>query len=395
MGVTRTSIRAGVRARLVLLLGGLIAGLICAELVARMAFERGEGPFAHNPIIQSQAQQVDLFESDSELGHRLNGGGFVGVYERGLISLDQITKDQRRVGRTVVLNLGDSSTSGWDSNVIVGNALRHRDGKPLKSPFQNYPTYSDVLGRNPSLYVINAGIPGFSSLQGRLYLTRLLSEFRRVGVRIDLITIYFGNNDSAWNGNVSDRYSVPRGGSSFQLVRILDQATSRWRIVPRVRPEEYREHLGAMAQLGKQTGARVLFIQPVVPRAWPPGLRATGLEAEVQAQLERVASQEVGRRLRHAQVLYAQGNALLHDVNGEQAKVLLDEALENDFLVPRIKIAYATVLQDVARNEGVDVVSVAGQLPVDDSRYFIDYCHPIEPANVLIAAGIEKALLAK
>src|SRR5260221_11300094 len=135
--------------------------LILCEVTARAVFERGEGPFSHNPIIQKQAEQVDLFEPDPILGHRLRGGGFVGVYQPGLVSLEQIVSDERRVGKVFVLNLGDSSTSGWDSNVVVGNAHRHQRGERLKSPFQDYQTYSDLLANDPSLYVVNAGVPGF------------------------------------------------------------------------------------------------------------------------------------------------------------------------------------------------------------------------------------------
>jgi lysophospholipase L1-like esterase len=389
----RTARRSTWKKLLVLGIAVLFA-LGVGELLSRALFDKKHGPFSHNPIIQKQAESdFPTFEPDPELGHHLKDGGFIGVYHGGLVSLKQILSDERRHGRRIVLNLGDSSTSGWDSDVVAENAGRVRRGEPLRSPFQSYKTYSDIMAKDPGLYVINAGIPGYTSLQGARYLRRLVDMFRRADMRIDVVTIYFGNNDSAWNGNIEDRYLLPSDGVQLQLRRTADQATKGFRVVTRISTEDYSAHLHEIVTTARAAGAQVILIEPVIPRNWPPGLRAKGLEDEAEMHMNTLAAgTKVGALLRQAQDFYRRGSDALSGGRLEDARALFDQARERDYLVPRIKAPHDEVLRDRAVRDSVPLISTRARIPLDDSAYFIDYCHPIEPANDLISAEVVSAI---
>lgn len=368
---------------------GVVLGLLIAETLARVTSPPNQhDPFAHNPIIKKQADQVDLFERDAKLGHRLKGGSFVGVYSPGLVFLKQIIEDPRRKGRIVVLNLGDSSTSGWDSDVIEENAERLKRGKKLRSPFQGYKTYSDILAEDSRLYVINAGVPGFSSLQGARYLRRLLDEFKRVGVHVDVVTVYFGNNDSAWNGNIKDRYQLPESGLQLHLLRVVDQAAWWFRVVTRVTASEYAGHIREIIGVCREAGVHVIPLEPVVQRVWQPGLRTRVRKDEVEKLLTGLRGTEVKNLLVHAQELFSQGMRALSAGEIDRARQLLEQAREEDYIVPRIKEGHMRALHEVADREGVTLVSVKEKVPLNDSAFFRDYCHPVDPANRLFADAL-------
>ena len=367
---------------------GIALSVGIAEFATRLLIPTPQGPFAHNPIIQKQANDVDLFEADEELGHRLKRGRFIGVYRNGLITADEISQDPMRKGKLFVLSIGDSSTSGWNSDVVVENAQRHSLGEPLRSPFQTYRTYSDILAEAPRLYVVNAGVPGFTSLQGSRYLERLLEEFDSLGIRIDVVTVYFGNNDSAWNGNIQDKYVLPSEGLRLQLLRIADQSTGSFRVVPRVSAADYTDHVTDMIQTCREAGADIVLVEPAIPKYWMPGLRATSLEDKVTEQYASLEGSKVQELLYEARDSYKKGCESAEASGLHEAEAYFVEAQEMDFIVPRIKRKHVSALQAVAEQEDVPLVSVAGKIPIDDRNFFLDYCHPIEPANEMIAEGI-------
>ena len=194
----------------ILIFGGLEAAL-------RVIPDKSFHPFADNPITAAQAND-QIFAVDKYLGFKLNpyfrqldGDDvdnnktyYIGVDNKKLQTLDEII-DALDSHRKIVLNVGDSSTTGWDSDIITLNKLYLNNApngigfRPM-SPFFRYKTYSDLLAEN-GLSVINAGVPGYTSLIGKTQLRTLLSELQSRNVRVDYVTIYFGNNDSASNGN--------------------------------------------------------------------------------------------------------------------------------------------------------------------------------------------------
>lgn len=371
---------------------GVGLGLVSGEIITRDLLPSPNGPFAHNPIIRKQAEEADLFEHDAALGHRLREGRFIGTYAHGLIAARDIARDPRRKGKLLLLNLGDSSTSGWDSNVVAENAQRREEGKPLLSPFQTYRTYSDILAESPLLYIVNAGVPGFTSSQGKKYLARLLVNFHRLGIRIDFVTIYFGNNDSAWNGNLRDKYVLPGEGFQLELLRLVDQASGPFRVVPRVGENRYAKNIAEMVRMCRRAGVDPVLVEPVIPKYWMPGLRAHQLQEESDRLMALLKGTRVLGQLEDAQRIFLEGRraAVGGDLRTAASKFVL--AQERDFVVPRIKQPHVLTLRAVARVEQVPIVEVGDQIPLDDRQYFLDYCHPIEPANELLAEGILRAI---
>ena len=74
-------------------------------------------------------------------------------------------------------------------------------------------------------------------------------------------------------------------------------------------------------------------------------------------------------------------------------QLTLELIREKDYIVPRIKKGHLCVLNNLVEETDVPFVDIDLDRSKDDIRYFIDYCHPIEPANQLIADEIAKNLL--
>lgn len=163
-------------------------------------------------------------------------------------------------GELRILAVGDSNTLGgtasWANNLAVAFDPR-------------------TLGRERTT-VINAGVQGYSSWQGRLR----LEQFR--DFQPDLVLISFGGNDASPNVAPDRAFHVSgwqrtldRWSSRLRLAAFVRYAGHRWArrsgdggpgspaSVPRVSPQEYRENLRAMIARSREMGARpVLFTRP-------------------------------------------------------------------------------------------------------------------------------------
>src|SRR5262245_11564385 len=68
-----------------------------------------------NPMVTAQAGDEQVFAPDYWMGHTLpRGREFLG--EHGFVSFEQAVDSIRSSRGRVVLNVGDSSTSGWNSD---------------------------------------------------------------------------------------------------------------------------------------------------------------------------------------------------------------------------------------------------------------------------------------
>jgi len=378
---------------IVLVIFAIAIGFVLSEILVRVFYHVPVDNFAHNPVLQKQASDTTVFQPDDTLGHRLKNGCFVGNYRTGFVCIADIKNDLKENDRLVVLNTGDSSTSGWDSNVVKENAKRKKSGQPLLSPFHNYKTYSSFLAEDERFYVINAGVPGYSSFQGKIYLKQLLDDFKKAGIQIDVVTVYFGNNDSTWNNNETDEYLI--SGSTFKiyLKHFVSKISNIFKITTRVPLPEFRKNLDSMIKTCKQNNVEVILIAPVIPKTWPPGLRAVGLMGEIVMFAYRSRKIKVGKQFIKARQYYDEGMVELEKGNNIDAARYLIKAQQFDYVVPRIKKGYLEAIQEVARENDVKLVSVESKIPVSDMRYFVDYCHPDEPANILIANGLISNLI--
>jgi lysophospholipase L1-like esterase len=379
------------------------------ESTLRVLPDKSFHPFADNPITAAQSND-QIFAFDKYLGFKLNpyfrqlDGDYIdnnktyyiGVHNKKLQTLDEII-DSLDNNRKTVLNVGDSSTTGWDSDIITLNKVYLNNApngivfRPM-SPFFRYKTYSDLLADN-GLSVINVGVPGYTSLIGKTQLGALFSDLKSRNVRVDYVTIYFGNNDSASNGNDQDKYRFPNSGFHAEIFHFVETTLlRRLQIIGRVSVADYSSNIQSMIDMCRAYGVKPILIRPVIPKYWHPGLRASGQETEVWKAMYNDKGSKLIRDLEKAIGLYELAKGLLEHGSEQEARKLLIQAQGIDYMVPRIKPEYVHTLEKIARKNTIPFVDVQSEIPLDDRTYFKDYCHPIEPANQLITRDILKRL---
>ncbi|MEK6825328.1 MAG: GDSL-type esterase/lipase family protein [Nanoarchaeota archaeon] len=318
--------------------------------------------FADNPFLVGHDNP--LFTPDERLGFVHQGGDFIG--ETGFVSFEQTVEEiQGKPQLPVVLNMGDSSTSGWESDSVskaYASTLKSHD------PFFQYQTYSDLM-RVHELNVINAGVSGYSSLQGKIYLETLLRRFAKSGIGVDFVTLYFGNNDCV--------YSFTEDKASIEHM-----VASSEQVLCRVTVEDYRKNILSMIETTRAYGADPVVIIPVINLFWKPGLRSNKNLEEYSRGLEAIHDSTLQGELLEAESAYSRGR--------------LYEAYTQDRFLPRIKPQYLKVLKQTARKLYVPFIDVQDHLPTEkDDSYFRDYCHPLEPINELIVARFNEIRLKK
>jgi lysophospholipase L1-like esterase len=217
---------------------------------------------------------------------------------------DEVTP--KKQGDVRILNIGDSATWGL-------NLTRRADN------------YSDQLEKilnqqaDPKTHyeVINAGIIGYSSLQGAEFLRVLLDE-----LELDAVTVFFGNNDSAPGGRDLDRVSTLAKGPFHFLFRnwfflklrkfyhdlkaktktksLKDEPAPQNPNFPvsrkeylespflRVSPEQYEKNLRAIVRMCRDQGVRVVLLKVPKNQFWPPLAQPEGGKPKVGSFFEQV-----------------------------------------------------------------------------------------------------------
>ena len=148
--------------------------------------------------------------------------------------------------------------------VCLGDSCTHFGPRPYPERLQSL-----LEARAPGRFeVINAGVVGYSSHQGRVRLQTDVS-----GWQPDLVTVYFGWNDHWLARGLSDREQRPRSPGRERLENALDRlrlyqllvyarsgiaATPSERL--RVSPADYVENLRRMKRDCDRLGAEVWFI---------------------------------------------------------------------------------------------------------------------------------------
>jgi lysophospholipase L1-like esterase len=220
------------------------------------------------------ARSVGLYLPDAELFWRLRPGIELEVENVVYRTRDEPVRWSLRINEAgfrghpypedaaagpVVIALGDSCTFGY------------RVDQEQTYPAQ-LETWLRARGR-PGASVVNYGVPGYSSFQGRRLLERILARHRP-----DVVLLAFGANDLE-RDRLSDAEKADRVGPlRFRLhgwlrrsaaARLwLDRDVDR-RSAPgggeavRVSPDEYRENLTAMARAAREAGARVVLLDLV------------------------------------------------------------------------------------------------------------------------------------
>jgi hypothetical protein len=111
----------------------------------------------------------------------------------------------------------------------------------------------------------------------------------------------------------------------------------------------------------------VIIIVPPVHYGWPPGYLTHSLSL---AQLVR--NSWVRSELEQATALYQEGLQLLAQQN-DQGLALLQEAVEHDWVVPRLKKVWR---EKIMTTNGVQVIQLPEIFLGAEFYQFEDYCHP-------------------
>lgn len=344
-----------------------------------------------NPIIAAQTFDVS-FVADPYQGHTMpKGREFIGESE--YISIENLTTEIHKTKKKIVLNIGDSSTSGWDSNIVTQNRDRFSKGLPLLPAFFQYKTYSDYLRDliGDEYIVINAGVPAHTSLQGSRRLKFLLNHFKKENLPIEWITIYYGNNDSVWDHNRQDKEWVGRNSfiSADNLLRFLRKKSDS-SIVTRVQAEDYKVYMKEILKICDGHKIKTIVIEPITPIYWKPGTRVLDEELE---RKHYPGSTKVYEYLDSGRELWA--HAVIENGYSNLKRAALEEVREKDYVVPRIKRAHLTNLRILVEEMNVPYVCLDIDRTENDIRYFIDYCHPIGDANKLLAQHIIEIISGK
>ncbi|MBI3032444.1 hypothetical protein HYY69_03130 [Candidatus Woesearchaeota archaeon] len=309
--------------------------------------------FSSNPFMVGYDNRI--FEEDETLGFRFPGGRLIS--SKGFVLLEEIIRGVR-TGYPTFLNMGDSSTSGWDSNRIF------KGNQDPNAPFFGYKTYPTLLEEQLFAHVFNGGVPGYTSYQGKKYLELLLKKLSRSGVTVDYVTIYFGNNDCTYN-----QYE-----DKVRLDAKIPSESSRGE---RVTVEDYKRNIKCMIETCCEYGVKPILIVPPVHYDWEPGVRSDKYREESLEILGNLGDSQLAQELERACVLF------------EQSK--FQQSSEADRVLPRLKLAYRKALLQAARETRTDLIDVQRQIPLTDNKeYFADYCHPLETVNQMIVDKIKK-----
>lgn len=312
-------------------------------------------PFSDNPIMIGYDNRI--FDFDADLGYVFPSNQLIG--KEGFVDLEKKIFDLKNSSQNfTILNVGDSSVSGWNSNKVFKGCP-----DPLSALF-SYKTFSVFL-EEKNINVINAGVPGYGSYQVKKYTERLLKKLAQSKIAVDYVSIYVGNNDCTFNG-IEDK------------TRIDQKAPSENEIFTRVSKTDFAENLRDIAKVIKSYGAEPIFIVPASNYNWRPGIRSEKYPDELNQEIYLISNEPVKELLSDSQKAYGSGDLKL--------------ALEKDLLLPRIKEEYKNTIIEVSKEMDVSLIETQ-DLVVEKS--FVDYCHPSETLNASIADRIHKILKKK
>lgn len=271
--------------RIVVPLLSIVLFVAAVELALRLA---GVDPFFQNRffVLNRALDYPGIFKKDHDLFWRLRPDRtvtsrfFIGrTYRTNSLGFNgpEVTPKKNR---TRIITMGNSCTFGW--GVAIENSYPRRLEDLLGSGFQ----------------VINAGVPGYTSLQGkRLY----RSDLRQL--RPDIVTVLFAFNDHwAAAGEIPDKqqelppqwlldiqntlgrlhtYRVLRKLILSSVEPSMDSLYNRQAPVYRVDPDDFRANLTELCRMIEADRARpVLLTSPIPDLAtyYPPGHKS-GLHA--------------------------------------------------------------------------------------------------------------------
>ncbi len=366
--------------KLMLVAFGLMIGIIMAEGVSRW-FAPKDSVFWNNPMMMPYSGGTFDPKTTAESMHESSDPNRVQKYVPDVNRWYRLDPEPFVPATgNLVLNLGDSSTWGWG---LV-------DRRNAYATVLNQLLPKDVTS-------INLGVPYYSSLEGLKYLQEMLPRYAE---RVVGVTLYFGNNDATENGSTDEatleRLSQTNGlqnelTSRFALYRLLRSVATGFQAgrpndKVRVSPDQYEANLRAMIELCQRYGIPVVVIEPRVPLSWQPA----HIKYSVSLK-DRVRNPWTSAELAESEKLYQLGLEQVYRQN-DSYEPLLQQAVEHDWVIPRIKSAWRNRLRAFDQMPGVKVVRLSDAWILGEYPYaFEDYCHPSTRSHDQIAVEVAKA----
>lgn len=269
-------------ARLALLVAGPLLLFAAAELGARVLGLRAG--FFFRPSLNGCTRRSALLE----LEPRPSCAGEVRGTKVRYNSLGLRGPELRDDGSKRILAIGDSCTWGWGAEqdetypAVLQRLLDERNGRG-------------------AYQVINAGVPGYTSYQGLLYL-------RERGLSLDpsIVIAAYGFNDISPGGDVELRIDANRNLLPFLFVEdfFIEYSRfyrwARWHVAQRservnssdkrVPAEKYERNLTEIVRLSRDSGARVLllsFVELVENPAYLEALEGVAARLDVPLHFYR------------------------------------------------------------------------------------------------------------
>ena len=308
--------------------------------------------------------------------------------EDGFSSYAETVAAVRASGKPVILSIGESSTSGWDTTVTPENRRRKEQGLAPISAFFRYKNYTDKvrdkLGER--FAVINAGIPGHTVLSGVRRFRYLANSLRADGLHIAYVMFHFGNNDCLWEKNLRDRYHLhihPKSPAWLERLRRRIHPIKTSGMTIRTTARDFGRYYRQLIMQAQAINAPAFIVQPEIPLYWKPGSRYVDYDFdEIRKQpggAEALAELDTAREL---------WRSVIDQPYSAEKIATLREAAEHDFIVPRIKQAHLQQLQQVAHATGTPLLQTPVPRDEDEKKYFVDFCHPREIINEQIAEQV-------
>ncbi len=174
-----------------------------------------------------------------------------------------------------VLFMGDSVTMGFGVN----------DAEAFPA------VVAGMLGR--SVRVVNAGVSGYSSEQGRVYLADLLPRLKpavvviEFGIDDDWPSLFRDQDLVSAHPAIEQMHGLLRRSRLYRVLRGPLVQAKRWHRQrqrhpgPRVDPARYHENLLAMSKMAARQGAAALFVAPPSKREHFQVSRSLALHAPI------------------------------------------------------------------------------------------------------------------
>ena len=308
--------------------------------------------------------------------------------EDGFSSYADTVAAVRASGKPVILSVGESSTTGWDTTVTPENRRRKEQGLAPISAFFRYKNYTDRVRDKlgDRFAVINAGIPGHTVLSGVRRFRYLARSLREDGLHVAYVMFHFGNNDCLWENNLRDRYHLhihPKSPAWLERLRRRIHPIKSSGLTIRTTADDFGRYYRQMISDARVINAPAFIVQPEIPLYWKPGSRYVDLDFDQLRQ--QPGGSDALAELDTARALW---ESVIDAPFSEEKIATLRQAAEHDFIVPRIKNAHLQQLQQAAADTDTPLIQTPVPRHEDEKKYFVDFCHPRDIINEQIAETV-------